>query len=87
LATLAQSAFARLTAAAVDGTVSAIRPGADSGADVEILHAAFLVARDGLEQFDAELRSVADANEGLRYECSGPWPTYSFAAGEAEEAR
>lgn len=87
LATLAQSAFARLTAAAVAGTVSAIRPGADAGTEVEILHAAFLVARDGLEQFDAELRSVADANEGLRCERSGPWPTYSFAVGDVEEAR
>ena len=87
LATLAQSAFDRLSAAAVAGKVSAVRPVADATAEVEILHAAFLVARDGIEQFDAELRSVADASEGLRCECSGPWPTYSFAVADVEEAR
>ena len=87
LATLAQSAFDRLSAAAVAGRVSAVRPVADATAEVEILHAAFLVARDGIEQFDAELRSVADASEGLRCECSGPWPTYSFAVADVEEAR
>jgi len=30
---------------------------------------------------------VADASEGLRCECSGPWPPYSFALQQVEEAK
>lgn len=87
LATLAQSAFDRLTAAAVAGKVSTVRRVTDAAGDVEILHAAFLVARERIEQFDAELFSVADPTEGLRCECSGPWPTYSFTVADDEEGR
>jgi hypothetical protein len=86
LVTLAQGAFDRIAGAAVAGQVSPVRPTADAAGEVEILRAAFLVTRDGAERFEAELRSVADASEGLRCECTGPWPPYSFAVGDGEAA-
>jgi hypothetical protein len=78
-----------MAGAAVAGQVNPVGPVADAAGEVEILRAAFLVARDGAERFEAEVRSAADASEGLRCECSGPWPPYSFAAvdREAEEAK
>jgi hypothetical protein len=89
LVSLAQSAFDRMAGAAVAGQVNPVGPVADAAGEVEILRAAFLVARDGAERFEAEVRSAADASEGLRCERSGPWPPYSFAAvdREAEEAK
>jgi len=86
LVTLAQSAFDRVVGSALAGQVNPVGPVADAAGEVEILRAAFLVARDGAEHFDAEVRSAADASEGLRCECSGPWPPYSFAIGHAEAA-
>ena len=87
LVTLAQGAFDRIAGAAVAGQVSPVRPtAADAAGEVEILRAAFLVARGGAERFEAELRAVADASEGLRCECTGPWPPYSFAVGDGEAA-
>ena len=84
---LAQEAFDRLSGAAVAGQVTPVKAAAEAAGEVEILRAAFLVARDGLARFEAEMRAVADAGEGLRCECSGPWPPYSFAAAQhAEEA-
>lgn len=82
LATLAQGAFDRLAAIAVEGQVSVVKPAAEAG-EVEILRAAFLVARDDAARFEAELHAVADAAEGLRAERTGPWPPYSFAVGDA----
>ena len=79
LATLAQTAFDRL-----EGSVVSARPGhvtraAGRADEIEILRAAFLVARDRIDRFDEELSAIADAGEGLRCECSGPWAPYSFA--------
>ncbi|HET9004499.1 MAG TPA: GvpL/GvpF family gas vesicle protein [Gemmatimonadaceae bacterium] len=87
LATLARNAFDRLTAVAIAGQVNPAAAGADSATEVEILRAAFLLARDDAERFDAELCSVADASEGIRCECSGPWPPYSFAVVDTEAAQ
>lgn len=87
LATLARNAFDRLTAVAIAGQVNPVGAGADSATEVEILRAAFLLARDDAERFDAELCSVADASEGIRCECSGPWPPYSFAVVDTEAAQ
>lgn len=86
LVTLAQRAFDRLKGYAVAGQVNRIGP-RDGTDDVEILRAAFLVARDGAERFRQEVRSSADPSAGLRCEYSGPWPPYSFAARDDEEAR
>ena len=85
LVTLAQTAFDRLAISAVAGEVNRVGSLADGASEVEILRAAFLVARDGAEHFAAEVRTVADADEGLRAESSGPWPPYSFSVWEQAE--
>lgn len=87
LATLARNAFDRLTAVAIAAQVNPAGAAADSATEVEILRAAFLLARDDAERFDAELCSVADASDGIRCECSGPWPPYSFAVVDTEAAQ
>jgi hypothetical protein len=84
---LAQGAFDLLAGSSVAGQVSPVGPVKDAAGEVEILRAAFLVARDGAEDFEAAVRSAADAGEGLRCECSGPWPPYSFAAVDVEDAK
>lgn len=86
LTTIAQSVFDRLRGAALVSQVNATAAVEDAAADLEILRAAFLVPRDGAEQFLAHVRSAADAGEGLRCEYSGAWPPYSFAASDGEEA-
>lgn len=80
LTTLAQRSFDRLRGVAVAGQVSAAAPGGDPAGEVEILRAAFLVARGDAEPFETELYSFGSGSEGLRAECTGPWPPYSFAA-------
>lgn len=83
---LAQGAFDRLARFAVDAQLTPIGKDVEAAQEVEILRAAFLVARDAIDRFEAELVSVADANEGLRCECSGPWAPYSFAVRGGEVA-
>lgn len=87
LAALAQGAFDRLTRVAVAAQATPVAPASDAGGEVEILRAAFLVARDAVERFEAERRAIGDADEGVRCECSGPWAPYSFAVRDAGEAR
>jgi hypothetical protein len=84
LLTLAQTAFDQLTARALAGQMNPVRTDGDSG-EIEILRASFLVSRDRARQFEDDARSSADASLGLRCEYSGPWPPYSFAAGEEME--
>jgi hypothetical protein len=85
LVTLAQGAFDRLASSVIAGQVNPVRPATNAAGEVEILRAAFLVSREGAEQFEADVRAAADASEGLRCERSGPWPPYSFAMlGEME---
>ena len=86
LSTQAQKVFDRLSGSAVAGQVNPLGPTADLVGEEEILRAGFLVARDGAAHFEEEVRSVADASVGLRCESSGPWPPYSFAAWNDEEA-
>ena len=83
---LAQDAFDRLARVAVAAQLNPIGKDADAADEVEILRAAFLVARDDIDRFEAELLSVADVGEGLRCECSGPWAPYSFAVRDAQGA-
>ncbi|MEW5914233.1 MAG: GvpL/GvpF family gas vesicle protein [Thermodesulfobacteriota bacterium] len=56
---------------------------ADSGGDGHemVVNWAFWVPRGKLEDFQALLRREQAANsaQGLLWECSGPWPPYSFA--------
>lgn len=45
----------------------------------ELFRAAYLVERDGVESFAAEVAALQEANAGLSILCTGPWPPYSFA--------
>jgi hypothetical protein len=79
IASCAQDAFARLSAVAASAQVDRIPANADVTAEVEILRGAFLVARDDVGRFQLVQDSLADTDHGLRVECTGPWPPYSFA--------
>jgi hypothetical protein len=47
----------------------------------EILRAAYLVERGGVDEFVTRVRRLQAANEELVLICTGPWPPYSFAEG------
>jgi hypothetical protein len=79
LVTLAQKTFDRLASCALQGQVGTAVRNAEANGEVEILNATFLVKRDGAEHFMEEVRTTNDPAEGLRCECSGAWPPYSFA--------
>jgi len=81
----AEKAFDRLGTFAVDALASPAKPPTDANDDLEILRASFLVPRDNVEQFQAEVRLYCDETDGVRCECTGPWPPYSFAAQEDGE--
>jgi hypothetical protein len=47
--------------------------------DRQLMNASYLVARQGVSGFRAELGAMADqALADLDIECTGPWPAYSF---------
>ena len=47
--------------------------------DKMIMNAAFLVARDRAEDFDAKVREIGKRYEGqLSFRYTGPWPPYNF---------
>jgi hypothetical protein len=48
----------------------------------ELVRAAYLVERTGVDDFVARVRTLQDANPELVLICTGPWPPYSFAEGE-----
>ena len=86
LVTLAQKTYERLLGHAVAGQVNPVGTAGEQTRDVEILRASFLVTRERTDHFMEEVRSNTDAADGLRCEWSGPWPPYSFAAGNNEDA-
>jgi Gas vesicle synthesis protein GvpL/GvpF len=45
----------------------------------ELFRAAYLVDRDAIDSFVAEVARLQSANPGLGILCTGPWPPYSFA--------
>jgi hypothetical protein len=45
----------------------------------ELLRAAYLVDRDGLEHFAPRIARLQETQPQLRLLCTGPWPPYSFA--------
>jgi hypothetical protein len=45
----------------------------------ELFRAAYLVDRDAVERFAAEVARLQDENAGLGILCTGPWPAYSFS--------
>ncbi|MBV9282035.1 MAG: GvpL/GvpF family gas vesicle protein [Chloroflexi bacterium] len=80
---LAHAAYDRLAPLAVAGQVNpSTRPASSPEGEIELLRAAFLVPRADTESFMHGLDSLAADHEGVRCESSGPWPPYSFAAGE-----
>lgn len=81
----ARQAYDRLAEIAVASEVHPFVPSADAVPEVEILRAAFLVAREDADMFEGTLRAAESPDEGLRCEWSGPWPPYSFAVRDEEE--
>jgi hypothetical protein len=45
----------------------------------ELFRAAYLVERDAVEPFAAEVARLHEADAALSILCTGPWPPYSFA--------
>jgi hypothetical protein len=45
----------------------------------ELFRAAYLVERDAVASFAAEVARLQSLNPALRILCTGPWPPYSFA--------
>jgi hypothetical protein len=43
-----------------------------------VLNAAFLVDRDGIDDFSAEVAKLAEGAGDARVQYSGPWPPYNF---------
>lgn len=87
LAGLAREARDELARHAVDTSVGTVpRQTAKVDQEVEILRASFLVRRPESASFFAALHTVAEANDGLRCEYSGPWPLYSFVESLEEPA-
>ena len=44
-----------------------------------LLSAAYLVPRDGVDDFRGHVVELERAHPDLALVCSGPWPPYSFA--------
>jgi hypothetical protein len=51
-----------------------------------LLRAAYLVPRDDVDNFKARVERAQRRHPELSLACTGPWPPYSFAALEPEEA-
>ena len=45
----------------------------------ELYRAAYLIERDAVERFAAEVARLQSVHAGLSILCTGPWPPYSFA--------
>jgi hypothetical protein len=46
--------------------------------DRMIMNAAFLVARDTEQAFDAQVKDIGQRYEKLTFKYTGPWPPYNF---------
>jgi hypothetical protein len=77
---LAQTAYDHLATYALAGQSNPLTRVTQRAKDeVEILRAAFLVPRAGVDTFLSEVRALGDRKAGLDADYSGPWPPYSFA--------
>ena len=43
-----------------------------------IMNAAFLVARDAEQAFDARVKEIGQRYDKLTFKYTGPWPPYNF---------
>jgi hypothetical protein len=55
------------------------------GPGVNLANDAYLVPEDRAVRFQERVRSLAEAEPGVRIEVTGPWAPYSFAASAADE--
>jgi hypothetical protein len=78
----ADAAYERLAVHARDARISPAGSGRSAAGRLEILKAAFLVSRDDVDGFLADVSDLNGAEDGTTAECSGPWPPYSFAGEE-----
>ena len=46
--------------------------------DKMIMNAAFLVARENEQEFDAKVKEIGARYENLTFKYTGPWPPYNF---------
>ena len=83
---LARTSYKRLERFAVAGQNNPRSQKAPGEAgEQELFHATCLVQRANLATFLEEVQRLAEEQEGLRCEYSGPWPPYSFAELPREE--
>jgi Gas vesicle synthesis protein GvpL/GvpF len=66
----------------LEGIADAMKVREGSAADHHARYS-FLVDRDRLDEFQAELQELGARHRGLQLTCTGPWPPYSFVAGGA----
>lgn len=80
---VAKTSFERLEQAARSAVRETI-PKTEGEGGVAVLNAFFLVARDAVDPFRAELTGLVREHEpsGFRYEFTGPWPPYHFVGAE-----
>lgn len=68
---------------ALDPAALAISPGPIES-EYMVLHAAFLVARDGQDEFESAVEEVAsERQQRMRFRLMGPMPAYDFLEAEA----
>jgi Gas vesicle synthesis protein GvpL/GvpF len=84
LANLAQAAFDQLSTYARASQVDAVNRSRDDESRMEVLKAAFLVARTDADTFLQGIGSLAENQDGMDAEYTGPWPPYSFARFDQE---
>ncbi|HEX6533416.1 MAG TPA: GvpL/GvpF family gas vesicle protein [Gemmatimonadaceae bacterium] len=74
------STFAALARCALGAARDPLPTRPDDGEGTAVLVASFLVRRDALDEFRAEVSRIAGELEprGYRVEFSGPWPPYHF---------
>jgi hypothetical protein len=83
---LAEESHAALAAAAVEARANPVQRAEAGGFDGEmLLNGAYLVWRGRAAAFAAVVDELGDrhADDGVRYELTGPWPPYNFVDDEA----
>jgi hypothetical protein len=79
--------LAPVSAGVVRSPVPKVADGGDAGRGTMVLSAAFLVAPARLEEFQRTLTAFVGryGPAGFRFDFTGPWPPYHFAAGSVDD--